>query len=146
MSDPRAEQAKLEADSWVAFEAALEAIPRTSWEDDGVLPGWSVKELLWHMAGWLQKCARRLEEMRTRGEAVVRTGQTVDERNDELAAQARTMTVDAVYRGLIDARALVLEEWVALPNIDERAIDELVCETYEHYDEHRADLERFVTA
>ena len=63
MSDPRAEQAKLEADSWASFEAALEAIPRESWEDAGVLPGWSVKEMLWHMAGWLQKCARRLEEM-----------------------------------------------------------------------------------
>jgi uncharacterized damage-inducible protein DinB len=145
MSDPRSDHAKQEADSWGSFEAALEAIPRARWEDDGVLPGWSVKELLWHMAGWLQKCARRLEEMRTGGEAV-RTGQTVDERNDELADQARTMTVDAVYRGLIDARALVREEWQALPDVDERAISELACETYEHYDEHREDLERFVTA
>jgi len=145
MSDPRAEQAKLEADSWASFEAALETIPRESWEDAGVLPGWSVKEMLWHMAGWLQKCARRLEEMRTGGEPV-RTGQTVDERNDELAAQARTMTVDAVYRGLIGARALMIEEWQALPTVDEQAISELADETYEHYDEHRADLERFVTA
>jgi hypothetical protein len=144
MSDPRTEQAKREADSWASFEAALEAIPRERWEDDGVLPGWSVKELLWHMAGWLQKCARRLEEMRT-GREAERSGQTVDERNDELAAQARTMTVDAVYRGLIDARALVREEWKALPDVDERAISELADETYEHYDEHREDLERFVT-
>jgi hypothetical protein len=83
--------------------------------------------------------------MRTGLEAE-RTGQTVDERNDELAAQARTMTIDAVYRGLMDARALVREEWEVLPNVDERAIAELADETYEHYDEHRADLERFVTA
>jgi uncharacterized damage-inducible protein DinB len=144
MSDPRTEQAKREADSWASFEAALEAIPRTRWEDEGVLPGWSVRELLWHVAGWLQKCARRLEEMRT-GREAERSGQTVDERNDELAAQARTMTVDAVYRGLIDARALVREEWQALPDVDERAISELADETYEHYDEHREDLERFVT-
>jgi hypothetical protein len=76
----------------------------------------------------------------------MRTGQTVDERNDELAAQARTMTVDAVHRGVIDARALVLKEWQALPTVDERAISELADETYEHYDEHREDLERFLTA
>ncbi|MEX2202561.1 MAG: maleylpyruvate isomerase N-terminal domain-containing protein [Actinomycetota bacterium] len=145
MSDPRTEQAEMEAVSWVSFEAALEAIPRASWEDAGVLPGWSVKELVWHMAGWLQTCARRLEEMRT-GQEPERTGQTVDERNEELAAQARTMSVDAVHRGLIDARALVREEWEALPTIDERAISELADETYEHYDEHREDLERFVTA
>ena len=70
----------------------------------------------------------------------------MDERNDELAAQARTMTVDAVYRGLIDARALLIEEWQALPTVDEQAISELADETYEHYDEHREDLERFVIA
>jgi hypothetical protein len=145
MSDPRAEHARREADAWVSFEAVLEAIPRTSWEDEGVLPGWSVKQMLWHMAGWLQKCARRLEGMRT-GNEPERSDQTVDERNDELAAQARTMTVDAVYRGLMNARALVLEEWEALPNVDERAISELADESYEHYDEHREDLERFATA
>jgi uncharacterized damage-inducible protein DinB len=145
MSDRKTEHAKQEADAWAAFGAALDAIPRASWEDEGVLPGWSVKELLWHMAGWLQKCARRLEEMRT-GREALQTGQTVDERNDELAAQARTMTVDAVYRGLLAARALVREEWDALPDVDERGISELADETYEHYDEHRTDLERFVTA
>jgi Mycothiol maleylpyruvate isomerase N-terminal domain len=144
MSDPRTEHAKQEADSWAAFEAALEAIPRSSWEGAGVVPDWSVKELLWHMAGWLQKCARSFEEKRT-CRKTDRSGQTVDERNDELAAQARTMTVDAVYRGLISARALVREEWNALPEVDERAIRELADETYEHYDEHRADLARFVT-
>jgi hypothetical protein len=142
MIDLRAEAAGREAGSWAAFEAALERIPRDRWEDDGVLPGWSVKELMWHMAGWLQKCARNLERF-ARGEDEPASEQTVDERNEELAAQARQMSVDAVYRGLVSARDLVLEGWNALPDVDERAVEELAGETYDHYDEHRADLDRF---
>jgi hypothetical protein len=142
MSDLRAEHAAREAESWTAFEAALVRIPRDRWEDDGILPGWSVKDLLWHMAGWLQKCARNLERF-SRGEEEAASEQTVDERNEELAAQARGMTVDAVYRGLVSARDLVLQEWRALPNVDDRAVEELADETYDHFDEHRADLERF---
>jgi hypothetical protein len=145
MTDLRTEHAAREADSWTSFEAALERIPRDRWEDDGVLPGWSVKQLLWHMAGWLQKCARNLERF-GRGEDEASSEQTVDERNEELAAQAKEMSVDGVYRGLISARDLVREGWQALPNVDERAIEELANETYEHYDEHRADLERFAPA
>jgi len=142
MTDLRAEHAAREADSWAAFEAALRRIPRERWEEDGVLPGWSVRELLWHMAGWLQKCARNLERF-ARGEDEPTSEQTVDERNEELAAQAKGMTVDAVYRGLLSARDLVRQGWEALPNVDDRAVEELADETYDHYDEHRADLERF---
>lgn len=145
MSDPRAEQAQREAAAWAEFDAALNRIPRERWAESEVLPGWSVRELLWHMAGWLDKCARRLEQLRT-GEEIVPTGQSVDERNDELAAEARAMTVDAVYDGLLAARDRVRGRWQALPDVDERAIAELADETYEHYDEHRAELERFVTA
>jgi hypothetical protein len=43
----------------------------------------------------------------------------------------------------MSARELVVEGWDALPNVDERAVEELADETYDHYDEHRADLERF---
>jgi uncharacterized damage-inducible protein DinB len=145
MSDVRAEQATREGAAWAEFEKILGKVPRERWEEPEVLPGWSVKELLWHMAGWLQKCSRRLEEMRT-GERAAPTGQTVDERNDELAAESRLMTVDAVYDGLLTARERVRRAWDQLAEIDEAAIQELADETYEHYDEHRADLERFSPA
>jgi uncharacterized damage-inducible protein DinB len=145
MSDLRTEHAAREAESWAAFETALSRIPRERWDETGILPGWSVKDLLWHMAGWMQKCARNLERF-GRGEDELASEQTVDERNEELAAQARGMTVDAVYRGLMSARDLVREGWQALPNVDDRAVEELAGETYDHYDEHRADLVRFTLA
>lgn len=145
MTDSRAEHAEREASAWAEFESALKRIARERWEEPGILPGWSTKELLWHMAGWLDKCAGRLDEMRT-GSDATSTGRSVDERNDELAAQARGMTVDAVYRGLLMARDRVRSTWDSLPEVDALAVAELADETYEHYDEHRADLERFASS
>jgi uncharacterized damage-inducible protein DinB len=142
MSDLRTEQADREAEAWAKFEAALAEVPRERWDEAEVLPDWTVRELLWHMAGWLQKCARNLE-LFARGLDPPASDQTVDERNEELAAQARGMTVDAVHRGLLAARALVRQEWEELPNVDARAVEELADETYDHYEEHVEDLRRF---
>lgn len=141
MTDLRTEHAGREEGAWARFEAALDRIARDRWEATEVLPGWSMKELLWHMTWWLEKCARNLERLRA-GEEPVDAMEIADERNDLLAAEARGMTVRAVEEGLRAARDLVRSRWDALPRVDDVAIEELACETYEHYDEHRADLER----
>lgn len=142
MTDPRIEHAGREAEAWTRFETALGRIPRDRWEASEVLPGWSVRELLWHMTWWLEKCARNLERLRA-GQEPLDAMETVDERNAMLAAEGRGMTAPAVEEGLRAARDLVRSGWEALPRVDDVAIEELACETYEHYDEHRADLERF---
>jgi hypothetical protein len=141
MSDLRTEHASREAGAWSEFERALDRVPRERWEEAGVLDGWTVKEMLWHMAGWLEKCADNLERFR-KGAPESETDLTVDERNAQLASEAQGMTVDVVHDGLLAARALVRERWLALPDVEAQAIEELAGETYEHYDEHRLDLER----
>lgn len=147
MSDLRAEHANREAAAWAGFERALSEVPRERWEETGVLEGWTAKEMLWHVAGWLDKCATKLEAMNgeTAGDAGLTT-LTVDERNAVFADGARGMHSDAVWTGLIAARERVRRAWDRLAEIDETAIRELADETYEHYDEHRADLERFSLA
>ena len=142
MSDPRAEQADREAEAWAAFEAAVNAVPRSRWDETGVLDGWTLKELLWHVAGWLQKCARNLEARRTDAD-VAGSGLTVDERNAQLAAEARDLDADAVWAGVVEARASVRRGWDELATIDRTAIRELADETYEHYAEHLPDLAAF---
>jgi hypothetical protein len=144
MSDLRAEHAAREAEGWDAFRAALDRIPRTRWEEPGVLPGWTLKELIWHVAGWLQTCAEELEaigEGRYVEEEI--TDEQTDARNAELAAEGRGMSVDEVWSRLLDARELTLRRWSELAEIDSRAVEELEGETYGHYEEHVPDLERF---
>lgn len=143
MSDVRTEQAIREAEAWAEFEAALGTVPRERWEEPGVLDGWTAKEMLWHVAGWLDKCATKLEAMNggTAADAGLTT-LTVDERNAVFADAARGMDADAVWTGLIAARERVRRAWDKLAEIDEAAVQELAEETYEHYEEHAEDLRR----
>jgi hypothetical protein len=43
-----------------------------------------------------------------------------------------------------EAAELVLSRWAELPRVDSLAAEELAGETFEHYEEHVRDLERFV--
>jgi hypothetical protein len=144
MTQLRADGATREAAGWAAFTTALERIPRERWEAVGVMPGWTVKDLLWHVAGWLVDCAGQLEAMRE-GRRVEddATDEQTDARNAQLAAEARTMDLDAVWSGLLEARALVLRRWGELPEVDQTALDELELETWGHYEEHLPHLEAF---
>lgn len=142
MSDPKAEPLKLEADSWAEFEGLLSHIPRERWEEPGVLDGWTLKEMLWHVGGWLRKCAGNLESFAAGGEEQ-ESELTTDEINAQLAAEARSMDPDAVLSAVIEARELVRRRFEELPEVDERAIQELADETYEHYPEHFLDLQAF---
>ncbi|MGZ5291285.1 MAG: maleylpyruvate isomerase N-terminal domain-containing protein [Actinomycetota bacterium] len=144
MTDDREEHAAREAEGWAAFLATLDRIPRERWEEPGVLPGWSVKDMLWHVAGWLEICVETLDAMRDgRFEEQDWSDERTNARNAELAEQARGMDDDAVWSGLLDARRRVLRRWAELPQIDERAIEDFSGETHDHYEEHLADLERF---
>ncbi len=146
MSDAKATHAEREARGWAEFAAALEAIPRERWTDEGVLPGWSVKDLLRHVAGWAEECAEHLVKMRD-GTFVDydEDDAEVDRRNAQFVAQAATMDVDAVWSGLVAARELTRRRWEELPApaVDKVAIDWFAGETYRHYREHLPELRRF---
>lgn len=143
MSDLRNEHAEREAASWAELERALNAVPRARWDEEGLLEGWTVKEMLWHVAGWLEKCAGSLESMRDGASPPAGTAETVDERNARFAGEAREMDSDAVWVGTVAARERVRRAWESLPEIDQAAIQELADETYEHYPEHVLDLGKF---
>src|SRR5438093_8606040 len=50
-----------EAEAWAAFEAAIARVPADRREADGVVPGWSVKDLVWHCAYWASFCADTID-------------------------------------------------------------------------------------
>jgi hypothetical protein len=147
VDDARDQHERRETDGWTRFETAVLAIPRDRWEQEGVLEGWTIKQMLWHVAGWLDACAEHFDQMiagtfedRDDGE------DDTDERNAAFAAEAGEMDVNAVWTGLLAARELVRRRWGELSEITPRAADEFAAETYEHYEEHLPDLERFATS
>jgi hypothetical protein len=146
MSDAKAAHAAREAEEWAGFLALLQAIPRERWTDEGILPGWSVKDLLHHVNGWMVECTEHLVKMRD-GTFVHydEDDAEVDRRNAGFVREAAAMSVDAVWSGLLETRELVLRRWDELPDaaVNKIAIDWFAGETYRHYEEHLPELRRF---
>jgi hypothetical protein len=144
MSDLRADAATRESATWASFEAAVRRIPGDRWEEEGLLPGWSVRDLLGHVLGWIDRCADKLEAVRAGTyEGEDPTDEEVDAMNVAFVAAVRDRDPEAVWGALVASRGRLLERWRALPEIDERALDWFGTETFEHYDEHLPELERF---
>jgi hypothetical protein len=142
--DRRAELSGREAGVWTEFLAALEGIPADRWETEGVLPGWSVKALARHVAGWLEECAGLLEQMREGTfSSPDDSPPVVDSKNAGFARQADEMSIEEVRAGLVTARELALARWGELTVIDDAAVEWFAGETYEHYEEHLPDLRGF---
>ena len=146
MNDLRTEHAEREAHVWADFDRLLSLIPRDRWETPGVLPDWTVKAMLWHVAGWLEECADHLEQIEAGTLEDPDEGEDdTDQRNAAFAERARTMQTDAVWQGLAEARSRVLARWTAMRQITDRAIEEFASETYQHYKEHMPELEHVAT-
>ena len=141
MDEPRSEHARREAEGWAAFEDALSRVPDDRLTAPGVLEGWTVKEMLHHVTGWIRECIVYLERMRE-GTFVEpeETDERVNARNAALADEAGSMDITAVRSGLDAARDVILRHWHELPVIDEAAVEWFAGETYEHYEEHLPDL------
>ena len=59
--DARHELLRREEDAWAAFVAEVDRVPRERLEVEGVVEGWSVKDVVWHCAYWARFCAEVLE-------------------------------------------------------------------------------------
>jgi uncharacterized protein (TIGR03083 family) len=136
--------------AWEALGSAVDSFSETEIEQPGVIEGWSVKDLLGHIAFWADKAAADLQAIAGgRPEDVATPGseKDVDEWN-ERERQSRA------GRPLADIR----EEWLesfqkamgalaAFPaerlqeNVKGRTVlERFAGDTYEHYREHFGDL------
>ena len=50
-----------EASSWEALMGAVARVPEPRRTELGVVPGWSVADLVWHCGYWVDDAARRIE-------------------------------------------------------------------------------------
>jgi len=125
---------------YVASRAVLDALPAERWTE--TLPaGWTLKEMVGHLAYWEDTVPPFVESMRT-GAARESAG-TVDEQNAKAAASVKDLSREEVLKRFQDAHARVTELVRSLTDdelADERIIEKLECETYGHYPDHFADL------
>jgi len=135
-----------EDETWTAFRAAVDRLTREELERRGAnADGWSMKDVLWHIAHWWSDLAGMLEEVIAGGAFVEppEDDEATNTENAQVLEASRQMPLDDVERGVKAARERLLAAWSAVPEIDEALERWFVWETIEHYDEHLEDARRF---
>jgi hypothetical protein len=130
-----------EDQAWSAFVDAFASVPETRREDEGVVPGWSVKDLVWHCGFWAGYVGDVLERA-AKGEPAP-DEQDWDAYNDMVIVQGRGMTWDEIVVGSEENRTRVRAALTALPSLTDGLVEEFTGETYEHYEEHTAEIAAF---
>jgi hypothetical protein len=99
---------------------------------------------MFHIGAWLAEAARQLDRMR---EGTYRQQEdTVDELNRAWFTLSRTLDVPTARAELESARVIAREALGALPALTTDARGWFEESAWLHYDEHVADLERWLSA
>ncbi|HTG47693.1 MAG TPA: maleylpyruvate isomerase N-terminal domain-containing protein [Actinomycetota bacterium] len=131
----------LEDEAWSRFRDAFASVPEPRRDDPTGDSGWSVKDLVWHCAYWADYVGTVLEHL-TQGMPVP-VDQDWDGMNAAIARESQTMGWDEVIVGARRGRDRARAALLAMPEVTEDAEREFAGETFEHYDEHAAEIERF---
>lgn len=137
----REELLEREDEAWLDFKAAFLSVPPDRREVEGVVPGWSTHDLVWHCAYWAADVADVLERLR-RGDPEPEEGDT-DSRNAEILAEGRGTTWDEAVLRTEPSRERVRAALSALGDLPEAAVELFTEETFEHYEEHGAQIRAF---
>jgi hypothetical protein len=133
-----------EAAAWASFEAAVNAVPRDRRSEPLLPDGWSVKDMLWHVAFWWEICAESLERMAVGADVEGELGDT-DEINAGALAASRAMSLEDVEARMGLIRERMLSAWSFVP-ADPAAAETFEGETIDHYGDHRPAIEALAAA
>jgi hypothetical protein len=131
-----------EAASWDAFVGEVDRVAPDRAEVPGAgADGWTLKDVLFHLAAWCDEAAGQL--------AAVREGRyrapsiDADARNDEYLRAGRASDLASVRVRLERGRARMLAEWSAVGEPTGPAMEWFAESGDEHYGEHLAELRAF---
>jgi hypothetical protein len=125
---------------YIASRAVLEALPAERW-DEQLPAGWTLKEMVGHLAYWEDTVPTFVESIRT-GAARDSAG-SVDEQNARVAAAVKSLARDDVLEQLESAHRRVVDLVRSLNDdevADGRILEKLAGDTFDHYPDHFADL------
>jgi hypothetical protein len=105
-----------------------------------------VADLVWHCGYWVDDAARRIELIAAGRPEPEEPEAVWQKTNDEVAEQSKAMSWAEVVTRSEAARERIRTVLSSLLEIGPAAESEFSDETFEHYDEHRAEIERFAAS
>ncbi len=137
--DRREELVREEDRAFAQLSLALRRVPPGRLEDPVLPQGWSVRDLLWHLACWYAECARALERIRLG--TYEGWEQDADALNARFLEEGRRQDPETVRATLAAARTRMLQELWAFPGPPPpQAVAWFAESGPEHEREHLADL------
>ncbi len=138
-----------EETGWRSFLDVVNGVPPDRLAEEGVVPGWSVKDLVWHCAEWARFAGKHLQQMRDG--VFVDPFEGVDPAHwdrvsQEMIDESRSMSFDEVLAGAEVRRAAVRDTLMSLSAVDDEVARWFADETFSHYDEHGAEIRLFLDA
>ena len=127
--------------AWSAFVDAFAAVPDGDRATEGVVPGWSVHDLVWHCGYWAGYVCDVLERLQ-RGEPAPED-QDWDAFNQNVLEVGRGMLWDQVIVRSEHNRERARTALLAMTELTDAAVEEFAGETFEHYEEHATEIRAF---
>ncbi len=141
--DTRSDHLEKEASAWASFLDAVGKVGPDRRDEPGVVPGWSVKDLVWHNAGWASFAADELQRLAGKPFEDPFAGHDDshwDQMSAEIIAAARPKSFDEVMVDAEEVRQHVRAVWQGLPEIDDESAQFFAEETFIHYAEHAEEV------
>ncbi len=141
------ELAQSERDAWQRFMDVVARVPADRRDDRTVVPGWSVKDLVWHNGYWALYGAEEVTKQQGQPFADPFEGadeEETDRENAEHVESGRALSWDEVMATADQQRTRVHELWSALGEVGDEAATFFSEETSVHYDEHTEEIELFL--
>jgi mycothiol maleylpyruvate isomerase-like protein len=133
---------RAERAGWEELEGLVEALSPEQAEVSGYLPGWSVKDFLAHLAGWLAEAGQALE--RIRSGTFTDSDVDVDARNEAFVDANRDQPLSVVVFEVKTARRRLLHHLHGLAEVPPPAEDSLSKAGPQHYAQHLPRLREWV--
>jgi hypothetical protein len=127
--------------AWAAFTAALERVPPPRRAEEGVVPGWSAHDMIWHCGYWAGYVAGQLDGP---GDTDDHDDAYWDALNTRVVEEARAMSWDESLARSERERARAREALRDATDPSADLLQEFEDETFVHYREHTAEIEAFV--
>lgn len=135
-----------EEEAWRLLHAAFERIPADRFEEPTLTPeGWSPKDAMFHVTGWLADCARILEQIREGTfDRSAEDARVIEDVNRTWFELSRTMDVPTIRAEFEASRVKARECFATLPEVTQDAREWFEESGAIHYREHANDLEAWL--
>jgi hypothetical protein len=140
----RDELLKREESAWAEFVAEVGRVPEHIRGDEGVVPGWSVNDLVFHNGKWAGVAAEKLGAIVSSGSAGGDDPDDVWQGKNELwAAESKSMLYQEAMARAMEERERARKALLEIPEVTDEAASWFIEETYDHYQEHTEEVSRF---